>query len=60
MESFTIDRLISEISRLPGIGRRSAQRIALFLLKNKDRSLLPLIQTLETSVNKLVDILWLK
>tara|TARA_B100000686_G_C16476560_1_gene804907 strand:- start:109 stop:708 length:600 start_codon:yes stop_codon:yes gene_type:complete len=55
MESFTIDRLISEISRLPGIGRRSAQRIALFLLKNKDRSLLPLIQTLETSVNKIIE-----
>ena len=34
---------------MPGLGRRSAQRIALYLLKNKDRSLLPLIQTLESS-----------
>ena len=49
MDGSHIDRLINDISKLPGLGRRSAQRIALYLLKNKDRSLLPLIQTLETS-----------
>ena len=49
MASSEIDILINEISKLPGLGRRSAQRIALHLLKNKDRSLLPLIQTLESS-----------
>ena len=49
MDGSAIEKLITDISKLPGIGRRSAQRIALYLLKNKDRSLLPLIQTLDTS-----------
>jgi len=49
MNGSAIEKLISDISKLPGIGRRSAQRIALHLLKNKDRSLLPFIQTLESS-----------
>jgi len=35
MEQSPIDKLINDISKLPGLGRRSAQRIALFLLKNK-------------------------
>ncbi len=49
MSGSAIEKLITDISKLPGLGRRSAQRIALYLLKNKDRSLLPLIQTLESS-----------
>tara|TARA_B100001173_G_scaffold290879_1_gene281831 strand:+ start:324 stop:923 length:600 start_codon:yes stop_codon:yes gene_type:complete len=49
MDGSAIEKLIVAISKLPGLGRRSAQRIALYLLKNKDRSLLPLIQTLESS-----------
>jgi len=49
MEGSAIEKLITDISKLPGLGRRSAQRIALYLLKNKDRSLLPLIQTLDSS-----------
>ena len=49
MDGSLIEKLISDISKLPGLGRRSAKRIALHLLKNKDRSLLPLIQTLESS-----------
>ena len=53
MESSAIEHLINEISKLPGIGRRSAQRIALYLLKNKNRSLLPLIETLKQSENKI-------
>ena len=40
---------------MPGLGRRSAQRIALYLLKNKDRSLLPFIKTLETSHKLIVE-----
>ncbi len=51
MDGSAIEKLISDISKLPGIGRRSAQRIALHLLKNKNRSLLPLIKTLELSHN---------
>ena len=49
MEKTEIERLINDISKLPGLGRRSAQRIALYLLKNKNKSLLPLIQTLRDS-----------
>ena len=41
MDGSAIEKLITDISKLPGLGRRSAQRIALYLLKNKDRSLLP-------------------
>ena len=46
MEQTPIDKLINDISKLPGLGRRSAQRIALFLLKNKDKNLFPLIESL--------------
>ena len=35
MEGSAIEKLIADISKLPGLGRRSAQRIALYLLKNK-------------------------
>ena len=50
-----IDKLINEISKLPGLGRRSAQRIALHLLKNKTKSLNPLIHSLSQANLKIVD-----
>ena len=55
MSSSEIDKLINEISKLPGLGRRSAQRIALYLLKNKERSLLPLVQTLNEANSKIIN-----
>ena len=55
MDGSAIEKLITDISKLPGIGRRSAQRIALYLLKNKDRSLLPLIQTLDSSYKLIIE-----
>ena len=55
MDGSAIEKLITEISKLPGLGRRSAQRIGLYLLKNKDRSLLPLIQTLESSHKLIIE-----
>ena len=55
MESSSIEKLITDISRLPGLGRRSAQRIALYLLKNKDNALEPLIQTLKYSQQKIIE-----
>ena len=55
MNESAIERLINDISKLPGLGRRSAQRIALFLLKNKNKNLLPLIQTLDYSSKKIVE-----
>lgn len=55
MTTSEIDKLINEISKLPGLGRRSAQRIALFLLKNKEKSLLPFIKILNESNIKIID-----
>ena len=55
MANSEIDKLINEISKLPGLGRRSAQRIALYLLKNKERSLLPLAQSLQEANQKIVN-----
>ena len=55
MEQSPIDKLINDISKLPGLGRRSAQRIALFLLKNKDKNLFPLIESLNLSYNKIIE-----
>ena len=55
MEQSPIDKLINDISKLPGLGRRSAQRIALFLLKNKDKNLSPLIESLKLSYDKIID-----
>ena len=55
MEISPIDKLINDISKLPGLGRRSAQRIALFLLKNKDKNLSPLIESLNLSYDKIIE-----
>ena len=55
MASSEIEKLINDISKLPGIGRRSAQRIALHLLKNKKKSLLPLLQSLNEANIKIID-----
>ena len=55
MSSSEIEKLITEISRLPGLGRRSAQRITLYLLKNKNRSLIPLIKSLNDANINIVD-----
>ena len=55
MKNSEIEKMINEVSKLPGLGRRSAQRIALYLLKNKDISLLPLIKSFEEANNKIVD-----
>ncbi len=55
MEKSPIDKLINDISKLPGLGRRSAQRIALFLLKNKDKYLSTLIESLNESYKKIIE-----
>lgn len=41
-----IERLIQMLARLPGLGPRSARRVALHLLKRKDAALTPLVQAL--------------
>ena len=55
MASSEIAKLINDISKMPGLGRRSAQRIALYLLKNKERSLVPLVQTLNDANEKIIN-----
>ncbi|MDY0881684.1 recombination mediator RecR [Dongia soli] len=42
-----IDRLIQILSRLPGLGPRSARRAVLFLIKKRESLLLPLIQAMQ-------------
>lgn len=41
-----LDSLIRKMGRLPGLGPRSARRAVLFLLKNRDRLMVPLAQEL--------------
>ncbi len=55
MNSSEIDILINEISKLPGLGRRSDQRISIYLLKNKSAKLSPLIKTLTDAQTNIVD-----
>ena len=55
MQNTAIERLINDISKLPGLGRKSAERIALYLLKNKTKSLSPLIETLNESYDKIIE-----
>ena len=42
----SLDNLIRKLARLPGLGPRSARRAVLYLLKNRDRLMLPLAQNL--------------
>ena len=47
MTGGALERLIHILARLPGLGPRSAQRVALQLLKKRDTALLPLAAALE-------------
>ncbi len=47
MSQDELQKLINLISRLPGIGLRSAQRIALYLIKNKQELMLPLAESVK-------------
>ena len=42
----SLDNLIRKLARLPGLGPRSARRAVLYLLKNRDRLMLPMAQDL--------------
>ena len=55
MNNSEINKLINEVSKLPGLGRKSAQRITLYLLKNKQKALLPLIQSLNAANIKIIN-----
>jgi recombination protein RecR len=47
MNDGPFDQLIRSFSKLPGLGPRSARRIALHLLTNKQKIMAPLMQALE-------------
>jgi len=46
MTSEALERAIEELTRLPGTGRKSAQRMAVFLLKQKDEKVFALADAL--------------
>jgi recombination protein RecR len=48
-----LDKLINYISKLPGVGKRSARRIALHLLKNKEGLMMPLSASLKTTAENI-------
>ncbi len=48
-----IDNLIRRFSKLPGLGPSSAKRLVLHLLKQKDETLLPLVEHLEHTAEKI-------
>ena len=47
MSGSAIDHLIQLLGRLPGLGRRSARRVALDLLRHRESRLVPLMKALE-------------
>lgn len=54
MEQNEIEKLIKMLARLPGIGPRSARRVALFMLKNKDEYMIPLADSISKTANKMI------
>jgi recombination protein RecR len=48
-----IERLISLLARLPGLGPRSARRAALFLIKKRDQVMAPLAAAIQTALEKI-------
>ncbi len=46
-----VARLIQLLSKLPGLGPRSARRAALHLIKKKEQLLIPLTQAMESAVD---------
>ena len=49
-----IERLIQLLSRLPGLGPRSARRAALFLIKKREQIMAPLTTSMQTALDKIV------
>lgn len=48
-----IDALIHQLSRLPNVGQRSARRMALALLRNKDSAIPPLVLALNNALTQI-------
>jgi len=54
MPNASIDSLIKQFAKLPGIGPRSARRIVLQLIRKKDQLMLPLIEVMQNAVEHIV------
>jgi recombination protein RecR len=54
MASPEIDALVLALSRLPGLGPRSARRAVLHLVKRREQALLPLLEALRQVADRLV------
>ena len=52
MSEQILEKLIKKISKLPGLGPRSSRRVILYLLKDKEKLFLPLIQDMNDVANK--------
>lgn len=52
MSANAIERLINELARLPGVGPRSARRLALNLLRHKDQRIPHLVQALTQALEE--------
>lgn len=50
-----IDRLVQLLSKLPGLGPRSARRAVLHLVKNKDKLMAPLGAALDEAIENIVE-----
>ncbi len=48
-----LEKLITYISKIPGIGKRSARRAALHLLKNKESLMLPLAESIKATAQNI-------
>lgn len=48
-----LEKLISYIAKLPGVGKRSSRRVALHLLKNKENLMLPLATSLNLAAQNI-------
>jgi recombination protein RecR len=55
MSSPEIDALTQALSRLPGLGPRSARRAVLHLLQRRDTAMVPLLRALEEVNQRMVD-----
>jgi len=54
MPNASIESLIKQFAKLPGIGPRSARRIVLQLIRKKEQLMLPLIDVMQSAVEHIV------
>lgn len=54
MPNASLETLIQQFAKLPGIGPRSARRIVLQLIRKKEQLMLPLIQVMQASIESIV------